>query len=246
MSADSTHTDQGPSRFWDGWNQQWRFREDRDPFMRRQEQEAIAVARERHLHDARILDVGCGTGWLGDALRPFGRVWGTDLSPASIADGARRHPELTLVTGNFLSVELPGPFDFVISADALAHMPDYAAFFQRVAELVKPGGTLLLMTQNPSVWQRRSTIRHVPDYLPHAKPAGWPTRARIRQLIEPSFSIERVTTFDPGGDQGLLWWVENRYVRGAMRRVVGRTRWPALLERLGLGRELVIVARRKG
>jgi 2-polyprenyl-3-methyl-5-hydroxy-6-metoxy-1,4-benzoquinol methylase len=245
-----SHNDANPSppeeasRFWDTWNRQWRFRDDQDAFMQRQREIAVTVARDRELRGARILDVGCGTGWLGHALLSFGSVWGTDLSPGAIVEGSRRHPDLTLICGDFQEVALPGPFDLVVSADALPHMPDYAAFFSRVAGLVRPGGTFLLMTQNPFVWRRRHAIRHVPSYLPHADPTGWPSLGTIRSLLQPAFAVEQVTTIDPGGDRGVLWWVENRYVRYAMQTLVGRMRWCSILERAGVGRELVVVARR--
>ena len=64
------------NQYWDSWNQTWRFRDDCDVFMESQHALAISVAREAGLREARILDVGCGTGWLGNALRPFGRVGG--------------------------------------------------------------------------------------------------------------------------------------------------------------------------
>ncbi len=172
-------------------------------------------------------------------------VWGTDLSPAAIAEGSRRYPEVRFIGGEFLEIDLPGPFDFVVSADALPHMSDHDAFFTRIADLVRPGGTFLLMTQNPFVWRRRSRIRHVPAFLPHSHPDTWPTLGAIRRRLAARFEIERVSTLDPGGDLGVLFWVENRYVHGAMRRLLPGGRWQALLERLGVGRELVIVARRR-
>jgi SAM-dependent methyltransferase len=231
-------------QFWDNWNQTWRFRNDRDAFMEGQRAIATTVARGTGLQNMRILDVGCGTGWLGHALLPFGRVWGTDLSAVTIAEGSRLYPELTLVCGDFFEVDIPGPFDLVVSADSFAHMPDHAACVRRIAALLKPGGIFLLMTQNPEIWRRRSTLRPLPKSVPHASPAEWPSLASIRELLRPAFIIERVTSLEPGGDQGLLWWVENRYVRGVMNRLLGRARWRALLEWAGLGRELVVVARR--
>ena len=236
MSANQKH--------WDAWNQAWRFRHDYDDFMRRQLDLAVSVARESGREDLRILDVGCGTGWLGYALLPFGRVWGTDLSAGAIADGARRYPELTLICGDFFQVDIPGPFDFVVSADAFVHMPDHKAFVRRVADLLKPGGVFLLMTQNPDVWRRRSTIRQAPTCVPHARPEEWPTLRNVRDMLSTAFTIERALSIDPGGDRGSIWWVENRYVGGSMGRLVGRARWRSWLERAGLGRELVVVARR--
>jgi SAM-dependent methyltransferase len=242
--AKSSSTSANPNQYWDEWNQTWRFRDDCDGFMERQRDLAISVARETGLREVRILDVGCGTGWLGNALLPFGRVWGTDLSPSAIADGSRRYPELKLICSDFLEVDLPGPFDLVVSADAFAPMHDHEACVRRIAALLNPGGTFLLMTQNPPIWRRRSTLRQLPNCVPHASTDEWPSLGRIRDLLRPSFIIQRVTSLDPGGDTGFLWWVENRYVRGGMGRLLGRTRWRSLLERARLGRELVVVARR--
>lgn len=227
--------------FWDGWNQSWRFRDGFDEFMDRQREIALECAEGLGLRGAKILEIGCGTGWLANTLVPFGQVTATDLSPNSIAEGQRRHPAVTLLCGDFLTLDLSGPFDFVLSADALAHMYDQPLFMKRVAELLRPGGTFLLMTQNPPIWARRSSL----------KPLGtgqiqiWPDLARIKALLAPQFIVEKVTSIVPGGDRGLLWWVENRYVRGGMRRLFGRRRWDSLLETARLGRELVIISRRR-
>ena len=73
----------------------------------------------------------------------------------------------------------------------------------------------------------------------------WPDSRRIRALLQSAFDIQSVTTIDPGGDQGVLWWVENDVVRGLMSRIVGAYRWRRLLEVAGLGRELIVTARRR-
>jgi SAM-dependent methyltransferase len=225
--------------FWDRWNHSWRFR-DCDSFMDRQREMALAIARRENLRDARILDVGCGTGWLGNSLLEFGRVWGTDLSPAAIAEGSRRHPGVQLTCGDFLALDVRGPFDFIVSADSLVNMYDQPACVSRIAGLLRKGGVFLLMTPNRPVWQRRSALKP----LGHGQLQRWPTLAQYKILLRPFFFIERVTSLDPGGDRGLLWWVENRYVRAGMGLALGRRRWRSLLEWAGLGRELVFVARR--
>jgi 2-polyprenyl-3-methyl-5-hydroxy-6-metoxy-1,4-benzoquinol methylase len=243
ISANST-VDPGERRYWDEWNRRWRSRENVDPFMERQRDIAVSIAGKTGSRDLRILDVGCGTGWLGNSLLSFGQVWGADLSADAIAEGARRHPRVSLICGDFLTVDIPGPFDLVVTADGIAHMPDHAACIARVADLIKPGGTFLLMTENPGVWQRRSTLRPLPPSVPHARPEDWPSLSALRRLLRTAFTIQCVTSIEPGGDRGVLWWVENRYVRGGMSRLLGRARWRSLLESVGLGRELVIVARR--
>ena len=80
--------------FWDGWNSQWRFG-DVDTFMARQAEVAVATCRRLDLAQACILEVGCGTGWLGARLAGFGQVTGVDLSPRSIDEGQQRYPSST-------------------------------------------------------------------------------------------------------------------------------------------------------
>jgi SAM-dependent methyltransferase len=195
--------------------------------------------------DLEILDVGCGNGWLGHVLSSFGHVSGIDLSMEATTDGTRRYPELNLICGDFMKESLHGPFDLLVSADAFAHMDDHEACIHRFATLLRTSGTLLLMTQNPYVWARRSRLSPLPPSVPHSHPDEWPSLGRIRQLLQPWFRIVRTTSLDPGGDRGLLWWVENRYVRGVAGRALGRQQWRRLLETAGLGRELVVVALRK-
>ncbi len=231
--------------FWNQWNRDWRFRSDIDPFMRRQLEIVADVARAENLREARILGFGCGTGWMENSLVGCGEVWGTDLSPEAIAEGQRRYPGLHLRCCDFLLEALPGPFDLVLSSDSLVPMADHAECIRRVAELVRPGGVFLLMTQNPFVWARRSRFRPVPSGIPHPTPDTWPTRGRVRELLQPWFTIERAFTFEPGGDRGVLWWIENDAVTRIAHGLLGEYRWRRLLEGAGLGRELVFIARRR-
>jgi SAM-dependent methyltransferase len=213
--------------------------------MARQLGVAIQVANDAKLNGARILGIGCGTGWLENGLAGFGEVWGMDLSAAAIAEGLRNYPGVHLQCGDFMTVDLPAPFDLVVSADSLQPMPDHGACVDRVAELLRPGGTFLLMTQNPWIWERRSTYRPDSATVPHASRKEWANLRRIRQLLARSFSIERETTIEPGGDVGLLWWVEHPMIRRSMGAIFGDYRWQRLLEVMGFGRELVVIARRR-
>jgi 2-polyprenyl-3-methyl-5-hydroxy-6-metoxy-1,4-benzoquinol methylase len=227
--------------FWNHWNQEFRGAEI-DWFMARQRDLAVEVAAAEQLRDARILDVGCGTGWLGHALLRFGTVTGTDLSPSSIERGRTAFPGVDLRCGDFLDVPLDGPFDLVVSADVISHVYDQARFVARIAELLRPGGVFVLMTQNAFVWNRSSRLRPVG----RGQIRNWPSLRRVRALLEREFRIERITSLVPGGDRGVLIWVDNRFVLGAMRRLLpGRGTWVRWLEAARLGRELVYVARRR-
>ncbi|TYK46192.1 class I SAM-dependent methyltransferase [Actinomadura decatromicini] len=95
------------------------------------------------------LDVGCGDGLLVRKLAGCAkRVTGVDCS-ATMIERARElgggEPELTFVEGDFLAVELPVEgYDFICSVSTIHHM-DFEAALSRMRELLRPGGTLVVV-----------------------------------------------------------------------------------------------------
>src|SRR5690606_13521757 len=105
---------------------------------------------------ARILEVGCGTGQLGNFL---GMTWGRTVFSADLclnslrlANTFRRQQAIEGVA--FLQMNLfkpvfkPNSFDFVICTGVLHHTGDPYRGFQTISELVKPGGYILIGLYN--------------------------------------------------------------------------------------------------
>ncbi|MFF8599942.1 class I SAM-dependent methyltransferase [Streptomyces sp. NPDC015232] len=95
------------------------------------------------------LDVGCGDGLLARKLVGRARqVTGIDQSPVMIARArawAAADPRLAFLEGDFLTAQLPaGSYDFVCSVTAIHHM-DFEAALVRMRELLRPGGTLVVV-----------------------------------------------------------------------------------------------------
>ncbi len=228
--------------FWNQWNSSFRTG-DGDAFQARQAEIAIEVAKRCAKERGRlhILDVGCGTGWLGARLLPWGKVTGTDLSQSAIERGRALFPEVTLMCGDFPTLDLGGPFDLVVSADVIAHVADQQAFVDRVAQLTADGGVFVLMTQNGSVWRRSSYL------MPQGKGQirNWPALSLLKDLLSKSFAIEQVTSIVPGGDRGVLWPTGNWVTRKLKYVPVLGSVWTRALERAMVGRELVLVARKR-
>lgn len=109
----------------------------------------------------RILDVGCGFGWqafIFSLLDERNSVVGIDILPSMIegmsesiaamrAKGIKF--DLTAICGDVCdpSLEL-GLFDAIYSNEAIEHVHDLQAMFDRCASLLKPGGKLLLMNDS--------------------------------------------------------------------------------------------------
>ena len=105
--------------------------------------------------DARIVEVGCGTGQMSLYLARADRVVvGADLTLASLrlAEAARRRFELPRV--RFVESDLfrpglkDGAFDVVYCSGVLHHTPDPRAAFAKVARLAKPGGMIVVGLYN--------------------------------------------------------------------------------------------------
>lgn len=101
--------------------------------------------------DARIVEVGCGTGQMSLYLGRADRlVVGADLTLASLrlAEAARRRFGLDGV--RFVESDLnrpglrEGAFDVVYCSGVLHHTPDPRAAFARVARLARPGGMVVI------------------------------------------------------------------------------------------------------
>jgi SAM-dependent methyltransferase len=98
---------------------------------------------------ARALDVGCGTGGLACRLAERAdAVDAIDVSPQMIAAARLRRcavPNLRWLVGDVLTAPLVlGGYDAVTAVASVHHMP-LEAGLSRLAELVRPGGTLAVL-----------------------------------------------------------------------------------------------------
>jgi 2-polyprenyl-3-methyl-5-hydroxy-6-metoxy-1,4-benzoquinol methylase len=105
--------------------------------------------------DARIVDVGCGTGQMSLYLARGDRlVVGVDLTRASLALGRAAAQRFDLRRVHFVETDLrdaglrPGTFDVVVSTGVLHHTPDPRQAFAAVAALARPGGVIVLGVYN--------------------------------------------------------------------------------------------------
>jgi 2-polyprenyl-3-methyl-5-hydroxy-6-metoxy-1,4-benzoquinol methylase len=105
---------------------------------------------------ASVLEVGCAAGDLLVPMRDAGfQVTGVELSDQA-ATLAREEHQLEVHTGSLADAPLgERSFDAVIMRNVIEHLPDPKADLQRAAHVLRPGGLLLLKTDNVASLDRR-------------------------------------------------------------------------------------------
>ena len=105
--------------------------------------------------DARILEIGCGTGQMSLYLARADRlVIGADLTRGSLLLGAAAARRFGLDRVRFVETDLhrpglrAGAFDVVYASGVLHHTTNPRASFARVARLARPGGMIVIGLYN--------------------------------------------------------------------------------------------------
>ena len=111
-------------------------------------------------HPARVLDIGCSSGYLARPLAASGAsVVGIELDPDA-ADAARTICDAVLV-GDVESMELPlepGSFDVVLCGDVVEHLREPERTLSRLRPFLRPEGRLVLTTPNVANWAMRLSL----------------------------------------------------------------------------------------
>jgi SAM-dependent methyltransferase len=118
----------------------------------RAERSEFARALDRAIPgDARIVDVGCGTGQMSLHLAHGDRVViGADLTRGSLTLGALAARRFGLQQVQFVETDLhrpglrAGAFDVVYSSGVLHHTPNPRAAFRSLSKLARPGGIIVV------------------------------------------------------------------------------------------------------
>lgn len=226
--------------FWNGWNAASR---ENVPLTAHAKLEASVVInwiRGLGRRDLRILEIGCGSGWLSERLAEYGEVTGLDMADEVIERAKLRAPHITWLAGDFGEMDFSHrSFDVVVHQDTLSHVADQPAFVARIASLLKPGGRMLVGTQNAFVYSRISWVQPTkPGHLRH-----WVNAAELRRLVVPHFDVLELRTIGAEGDQGILRWLNAPKVyRFVAPLFGGKVRFDRLKERMGLGRSLMLHA----
>jgi SAM-dependent methyltransferase len=199
-----------------------------------------------------LLDAGCGDGRYLAALAELGpvpdRVVGVDIAESILLTAATATSEAgvraELVRGNLEQLPFAdSEFELVLCVQAIEHLLHATAGIRELARVLRPGGTLLLTTDN-----RKSTITKTLN-APRWLVAGALGKHRARVQIEfPHGDFTRSELAEMLIESGLVvaWTRTFRFsIVGAGPRVTRLcNRIDGVLPDLGIGDVLLVVAHR--
>jgi ubiquinone/menaquinone biosynthesis C-methylase UbiE len=163
-----------------------------------------------------ILDAGCGSGPLTEALRAKDAVVsGFDLSPAMVELARERLGADADVRVADLGAPLPYPderFDLVAASLSLHYVEDWASALAELRRVLKPGGRLLVSIIHPTVYavgypeaDYFALTQYSEDY-DYGDETVWmtywhrPLQDVINAFIDAGFRIKQVTEPPPAAD----------------------------------------------
>ncbi len=103
----------------------------------------------------RVLDIGCGDGWIATRLKLKGHeVTGVDIEePVELGTAMDRFVKADLDDG--LPMDVGGGYDIVVAADVFEHLRDPMSLLAEIREALTTDGTLVASVPNVAHWYPR-------------------------------------------------------------------------------------------
>lgn len=158
------------------------------------------VSRNDILHDVlrknltlprKILEIGCGTGFVLSKIRtiyPHAHLSGSDIYTEGLGFAAKRVPDATLFQMDARHIPFDQEFDLIGAFDVLEHIEEDEMVLAQMYQACTQGGRLLLtVPQHRWMWSRMDDFAH------HQR--RYTRTELIRKLEHAGFQVEYATSF---------------------------------------------------
>lgn len=98
----------------------------------------------RHADGGRLLEIGCGFGYLLGGFDDRWHLHGTDISPHAAAIAQRRLPRAHILAADIQQgIPFRGHFDALIAVNVIEHLPEPERGAQAIADALRTGGVFV-------------------------------------------------------------------------------------------------------
>jgi SAM-dependent methyltransferase len=173
---------------------------------------AAVIAELRRVEAKRVLEVGCGWGWLAERIRDEtdAQVVAVDIAPRMVELARERSVDARV--GDVQALALAdGALDAAVAAWMLYHVPDLDRGLAELARVLRPGGLLLAITNSerhlqelrdlvgagpsPAKFTRENGAAHLSPYFARVRSIDvdgvveYATRADVVGYVEASIAM---------------------------------------------------------
>lgn len=149
-----------------------------------------------HTKSMKILEVGCGRGWMTDLLTQYGEAEGIDPVKEVIKYARKLYPKINFQSGYIDKLTTAGKkFDLIVTSEVIEHVPHNLKnkFIKDLNALLLTDGFLIVTTPRKETFneQEEHSSQPVEDWLTEAELEEIVTRNRFEVLqhvrIVPSY-----------------------------------------------------------
>lgn len=116
----------------------------------------------------KVLDVGCGYGYLLGRLEGVAQIRaGLELAITEIEHARDAYGIEVATAFDDLPDDLQGDFDMIVLFEVIEHIRDPVEFLNAIVARLRPGGVLVVGTDNFKSWPVRTLGDHFPKWIPH-------------------------------------------------------------------------------
>jgi len=203
--------------------------------------EAIAATK---LTKPKIIDLGCGTGWLSAIVGLFSPTVAIELSKSAIAESSKQYKHVQFVEANIFDWEYPiNMFDIAISQEVIEHVEDQERYVEISHAILKDDGYLILTTPNPA------TLNAMPEEQ-RTKWSNQPLESyisidKLRSLLRRKYQINYVTTIILGyGTKGSYRIMNSMRLMSVMQKFRIANLFDEIRKKCGYGLHTVVLAKK--
>lgn len=150
-----------------------------------------AVMRKHFQNPGRVLEIGCGTGFVLSGLRaafPQAYLSGSDIFTEGLTFTAQRVPDAFLFQMDARHIPFRDEFDLIGAFDVLEHIEEDEVVLAQIYQACKPeGGVVLTVPQHPWLWSR------IDDFAHHKR--RYVRKELLEKVARAGFRVEYVTSF---------------------------------------------------
>ena len=151
----------------------------------------IDVMRKHFHNPGKVLEIGCGTGFVLSGVRdafPQACLSGSDIFTGGLTFTAQRVPDAFLFQMDARHIPFREEFDLIGAFDVLEHIEQDEAVLAQIYQACKPGGGIVLtVPQHPWLWSRSDDFAH------HKR--RYVSKELLEKVTRAGFLVEYVTSF---------------------------------------------------